>query len=37
VVDLDGAMIGTVTLDRRDLERPRLKGRVGPGGSTSAT
>jgi RimJ/RimL family protein N-acetyltransferase len=28
VVDLDGAMIGTVTLDRRDAEHP---GRVGPG------
>lgn len=27
VVDLDGAMIGTVTLDRRDAERP---GHVGP-------
>ncbi|MFJ6513421.1 GNAT family N-acetyltransferase [Streptomyces sp. NPDC091406] len=29
VVDLDGAMIGTVTLDRRDAERP---GRVRPDG-----
>ena len=27
VVDLDGAMIGTITLDRRDAERP---GQVGP-------
>jgi RimJ/RimL family protein N-acetyltransferase len=28
VIDLDGAMIGTVSLDRRDAERP---GHVGPG------
>ncbi len=29
VVELDGAMIGTVTLDRRDAERP---GHLGPDG-----